>query len=184
MIMDLDGYSPRLAGTAFVAPNAAVVGNVVIGEESSIWFGATLRGDNGANVIEIGDRTSIQDCCMVHVSLHRGTIIGNDVTVGHGALLEGCTVGDRAVIGMNAVILEDVEVGEGALVAAGSVVTTGMKIPPGVLVAGSPAQVKKEISGQSARWIEHSASHYVELARRYREQLKGQANAKSGGVHS
>ena len=170
-ILPLDGYAPRVHETVFVAPTAAIVGNVSIDQESSVWFSAALRADNGDNPISIGARTSIQDGVVIHVSTHRGTTIGDDVTVGHCAVLEGCTVRDRAVIGMNAVVLEDAEVGEGAMVAAGCVVPAGMVIPPHTLVAGVPAAVKKEISGASARWIERSAEHYVELARRYREQL-------------
>lgn len=175
MILEFEGYSPRIARSAFVAPTAAIVGHVRVGEESSIWFNAVLRADNGENAIRIGERTSIQDGCIVHISTRRGTRVGNDVTVGHGAILEGCTIEDRVLVGMNAVVLEGAEVGAGALVAAGSVVTAGMKIPAGVLAAGAPAQVKKEISGSSAWWIEHSAAHYVDLARRYRRADVGQA---------
>jgi len=173
LILALDGYAPRLADSVFVAPTAAIVGNVTLGEEASVWFGATLRADNGENAICVGARTSIQDACVVHVSSHNGTSIGQDVTVGHGAVLEGCTIRDRALIGMNAVVLEEAEIGEGSMVAAGSVVPVGLKVPPGVLVAGSPAQIKKQISGPSAAWIEKSAPHYVALARRYMEQLAG-----------
>ena len=169
LIFSLDGYEPRIDETVFVAPNAAIVGNVSIGAESSVWFSATLRADNGENAITIGQRTSIQDGAVIHVSTHRGTAVGNDVTVGHCAVLEGCTIRDRAVVGMNAVVLEDAEICEGAMVAAGCVVSAGMKVPPRMLVAGVPAVIKKEISGASAGWIEHSAAHYVELARRYRE---------------
>jgi carbonic anhydrase/acetyltransferase-like protein (isoleucine patch superfamily) len=171
LIFELDGYEPRIEETVFVAPNAAIVGNVSIGAESSVWFGAAMRGDNGDNPITIGARTSIQDGVVIHVSTHRGTVIGDDVTVGHCAVLEGCTVHDRAVIGMNAVVLEAAEIGEGAMVAAGCVVPAGMVVPPRMLVAGVPAVIKKKISGASAGWIEHSAAHYVELARRYRGQL-------------
>jgi carbonic anhydrase/acetyltransferase-like protein (isoleucine patch superfamily) len=169
VILEFEDYSPKIAKSAFVAPTAAIVGHVRVGEESSIWFNATLRADNGENDIRIGERTSIQDGCVIHVSTRRGTWIGNDVTIGHGAVLEGCTIQDRVVIGMNAVVLEGAEVGEGSLVAAGSVVTAGMKIPAGVMAAGSPTQVKKEVTGGSAWWIEHSAAHYVSLARRYRQ---------------
>lgn len=173
IILELDGYAPLIAGSVFVAPTASIIGNVTVEEEASIWFGAALRADNGENKITVGPRTSIQDGCVVHVSTERGTTIGGDVTVGHGAILEGCTIGDGAVVGMNAVVLEDAEVGAGSMVAAGSVVPVGMRIPAGVLAAGAPARIKKEISGESAEWIAHSAPHYVRLARRYREQLPG-----------
>lgn len=170
MLMEFDGYAPQVADSVFVAPTAAIVGNVRIEDEASIWFSATLRADNGPHGIHIGARTSIQDACVIHVSTDQGTHVGNDVTIGHGAILEGCTIGDRVVVGMNAVVLEGAEIGDGSMVAAGAVVTAGMRIPAGVLVAGAPAQIKKELSGSSARWIEKSAPHYVELARRYREQ--------------
>jgi len=176
VILEFEGYSPKIATSAFVAPTAAIVGHVRVGEESSVWFNAALRADNGENAIRIGERTSIQDGCVIHVSTKRGTRIGNDVTIGHGAILEGCTIQDRVVIGMNAVVLEGAEVGEGSLVAAGSVVTAGMKIPAGVMAAGAPAQIKKEVSGSSAWWIEHSAAHYVSLARRYRHLDLGLIN--------
>ncbi len=171
MILELDGYVPELHPTVFVAPTAAVVGNVRIGQESSVWFSAALRADNGDHAISIGERTSVQDGCVIHVSTKRGTDVGSDVTVGHGAILEGCTIENGAVIGMNAVVLEDAVVGQGSLIAAGSVVTAGLVIPAGVVAAGVPAVIKKAISGESAWWIAHSAAHYVELARRYREQL-------------
>jgi carbonic anhydrase/acetyltransferase-like protein (isoleucine patch superfamily) len=171
MIIELDGHRPKVAESVFVAPNAAIVGNVTIGEESGVWFGATLRADHRDNAIRVGARTSIQDGCVVHVSTDRGTTIGDDVTVGHGAVLEGCVIGNRVVVGMNAVVLEAAVVGEGSMIAAGSVVAAGMQIPPGVLVAGVPAQIKKPISGAAAGWIERSSPHYVDLARRYREQL-------------
>jgi carbonic anhydrase/acetyltransferase-like protein (isoleucine patch superfamily) len=173
LILDLDGYHPRVATSTFVAPNATIVGNVTLGEESSVWFGATLRADHRENAIRIGARTSIQDGCVIHVSTERGTIVGDDVTVGHCAVLEGCTIGDRCVIGMNAAVLEGAVVGERSMVAAGAVVPAGMQIPPGMLVAGVPAGIKKAISGAAADWIERSARHYVELARRYRARLQG-----------
>ncbi|HEV3310415.1 MAG TPA: gamma carbonic anhydrase family protein [Chloroflexota bacterium] len=167
----LGGYEPSVAASVFIAPTATIVGNVSVGEDSSVWFGATLRADHEEQAIVVGARTSIQDGCVIHVSTENGTIIGDDVTVGHGAILEGCTIHDRALIGMNAVVLEGAEVGEGSMVAAGAVVPVGMVIPAGMLVAGVPATIKKDISGGSAAWIDRSASHYVALARRYREQL-------------
>src|SRR5579862_3783682 len=110
-ILPLDGYEPRIDPSIFVAPSAAIVGNVTIGAESSVWFAASIRADNGDNPVVVGERTSIQDGVVIHVATDRGTIVGDDVTVGHCAVLEGCTVEDRAVIGMNAVVLEGAEVG-------------------------------------------------------------------------
>lgn len=166
-ILSFAGITPQIHPTAFVAPTATIIGNVVIGEEASVWFGATIRGDEPEHTIVIGARTSIQDNCVVHVSARGPTVVGADVTVGHGAVLESCTIGRGALIGMNAVVLQEAEVGEEALIAAGSVVAAGAEIPPRTLAAGTPAKVKKELEGESLRWVTHSAGHYVELSRQY-----------------
>jgi carbonic anhydrase/acetyltransferase-like protein (isoleucine patch superfamily) len=170
MIVEFDGYTPHIAATAFVAPNAVLIGNVTVGEEASIWYGAVLRADHGEQGIVIGPRSNVQDNCVLHVSNERGTIVGADVTVGHGALLEGCEIADGAVIGMNAVVLEAARVGARSLIAAGSTVLAGAQIPDDTMAAGLPAVVKKATTGKTRWWIEHSAAHYVERARRYREQ--------------
>jgi len=171
-IIEYNGKRPKIDRSAFVAPTAVLIGDVEIGAESSIWFGAVLRGDNGP--IRIGARTSIQDNSVIHVSEGGRTQIDDDVTVGHAAVMEDCHIRSRALIGSNAVVLTDAVVGEGSLVAAGSVVGEGAEIPAGVLAAGSPAKVKKQLDGESAKWIEISASEYVKLLRRYREQGIGQ----------
>jgi carbonic anhydrase/acetyltransferase-like protein (isoleucine patch superfamily) len=167
MIIEFGGIRPRIHPSAFIAPTAVVIGNVEIGAESSIWYGAVLRGDDPDRVIRVGSRTSIQDNCVVHVSAQGPTLIGDEVTVGHGAVLESCAVGRGSLIGMNAVVLQRVEVGEHAVIAAGAVVPIGMVVPPRTLVAGVPAVVKKEISGESRRATGESAGHYVELSRQY-----------------
>ena len=146
-ILSFAGIHPRIHPSAFVAPTATVIGNVTIGEEASVWFGAVIRGDEPEHEIRVGARTSIQDNCVVHVSRQGATLIGADVTVGHGAILESCTVGD------------------GALIAAGAVVGSGAEIPARHLAAGTPATVKKELQGESLRWVTTSAAHYVELSR-------------------
>lgn len=169
-ILSFAGIHPRIHPSAFVAPTATVIGNVTIGEEASIWFGAVIRGDEPEHEIRVGARTSIQDNCVVHVSRQGATLIGADVTVGHGAVLESCTVGDGALIGMNAVVLQRAVVGPAALVAAGAVVGSGAEIPARHLAAGAPAAVKKELEGESLRWVTTSAAHYVELSRRYMAQ--------------
>jgi carbonic anhydrase/acetyltransferase-like protein (isoleucine patch superfamily) len=158
--------SPR----AFIAPTAVLIGNVVVRDDASIWYGAVLRADHGEYGIIVGARSSVQDNCVIHVALHHGTTIGEDVTIGHGAILEGCDVEDRALIGMNAVVLEHARVGKGALVAAGSTVLASQEIPPDSLAAGSPARVKRAIEGSASWWIETSAGYYVDLARRYKDQ--------------
>ncbi|HEU0076465.1 MAG TPA: gamma carbonic anhydrase family protein, partial [Longimicrobiaceae bacterium] len=162
-ILPFRGVWPRIHSTAFVAPGATVIGNVRIGAEASVWFGAVIRGDDPEFEIVVGPRTSIQDNCVIHVSARGATVIGEDVTVGHGAVLESCTVGDGALIGMNAVVLQGATVGGQALVAAGSVVPDGGEVPARHLAAGAPARVKKELEGASLGWVQNSASHYVEL---------------------
>jgi carbonic anhydrase/acetyltransferase-like protein (isoleucine patch superfamily) len=167
MILEFEGMTPRIHPTAWIAPTAVVLGNVVIEEEASIWFGAVLRGDYHEHEIRIGARTSVQDNCVIHVSADGPTIIGAEVTVGHGAIMESCRIGRGALIGMNAVVLQGVTIGEQALIAAGAVVPAKADIPARQVAAGSPARVKKEIAGESLRWIEESSAHYVALSRRY-----------------
>jgi carbonic anhydrase/acetyltransferase-like protein (isoleucine patch superfamily) len=169
-ILPYAGIHPRIHPSAFLAPTAVVIGNVTIEEEASVWFGAVLRGDEPEHEIRVGARTSVQDNVVLHVSRRGATIIGRGVTVGHGAILESCTVGDGALIGMNAVVLQGATVGEQALVAAGAVVGDGAEIPPRTMAAGTPARVRKELEGESLRWVSTSAEHYVELSRDYLAQ--------------
>lgn len=170
LILPFNGKLPRIHPTAFVAPTAVLIGDVEIGAESSVWFGAVLRGDDPDHAIVVGARTSIQDNCVLHVSARAPTIVGDDVTVGHGAVFESCRILNGALIGMNAVLLHSCTIGEQALVAAGSVVPSGMAVPPRTLVAGAPATVRKELIGEAADWIKDSAQHYVELSREYLKQ--------------
>jgi gamma-carbonic anhydrase len=169
-ILAFEGIVPRIHPSAFVAPTAVVIGDVEIGPESSIWFGAVLRGDHPDHGIRIGARASIQDNCVLHVSARGPTIVGDEVTIGHGATFESCEIRRRALVGMNSVILHGAVIGEESLVAALSVVPEGMNVPPGVLVAGSPARVRKQLTGESAEWVRRSAEHYVELAAQYLAQ--------------
>src|SRR5690606_30469815 len=144
-ILSHHGVSPRVHPTAFVAPTAVLIGDVEVGPEASIWFGAVLRGDHPEHGIRIGARSSVRDNCVLHVSARGPTIVGDEVTVGHGAAFESCEIRRGALIGMNAVILQGAVIGEEALVAALSVVPEGMVVPPRTLVAGIPARVKKEL---------------------------------------
>jgi carbonic anhydrase/acetyltransferase-like protein (isoleucine patch superfamily) len=160
---------PRVAAGAFVAPNATVVGSVELGSESSVWFGAVLRGDFGR--IVIGEGSCVQDNAVIHAADGLPTIVGADVTIGHAAMLEGCVVEDGAVISMGAIVLQRARIGTGALVAAGSVVREGQEIPAGVVAAGVPAVVKKQVEGSSRRWIESAAAEYRALRRRYLKEL-------------
>ncbi|MGA7200880.1 MAG: gamma carbonic anhydrase family protein [Candidatus Cybelea sp.] len=171
MIIEYRGKRPKIASSAFVAPNAVLIGDVEVGAESSIWFGTVLRGDNGP--IRIGARTSIQDNAVVHVSERGGTFVGDDVTVGHCAVMEDCTIERYALIGSNATLLNGCTIGEGALIAAGSVVGQNAAIPARVVAAGAPATVKKALEGEAAKWIEISSQEYVKLSRMYLAQSIG-----------
>ncbi len=167
------GKRPRVAPDAYLAPTAVLVGDVSVGAEASVWFGAVLRGDEAHYGIRVGPRSSIQDNCVVHVGDWQPTVIGADVTVGHGAKMESCTVEDGCVIGMNAVILQRALIGAGSLVAANSVVLEGTIVPPGSVVAGIPGKVRKQLSGSAAEFVRRGSSHYVELSRAYRAEGVG-----------
>ncbi|GAC1388496.1 MAG: gamma carbonic anhydrase family protein [Vulcanimicrobiaceae bacterium] len=173
MFIEYRGKTPKVHPSAFIAPTAVLIGDVEVGAESSIWFGTVLRGDNGP--IRIGARTSIQDNSVVHVSEHGQTIIGDDVTVGHCAVMEDCNVGNFALIGSNAVLLNGSVIGERSLIAAGSVVGERADIPASVVAAGSPAKVKKALEGEAAHWIEIAAAEYVTLSRSYLKEEIGVA---------
>lgn len=157
---------PRIDPSVFVAPGARIVGDVVIGKDSSVWFNTVLRGD--VNYIRIGERTNIQDLTMVHVA-HEGapTIIGSDVTIGHGVVLHACTIRDFALVGMGSLVLDGAEIGELALLGAGSLVTSGTKIPPRTKAFGRPAKVVGELTDAEIERLKWSAGHYVSLARTY-----------------
>lgn len=166
MIIEYKGKRPTIAPTAFIAPTAVIIGDVVIGEDASVWWGAVIRSDQNANPIRIGARTSVQDNCVLH-SGEAPTIIEEDCTIGHGAIMEGPLIKRGAIIGMNVTLLENVEIGEEALIAAGSVVVPHTKIPPRVLAAGSPAKVKKDLAGEALNWIKMGSSTYVNLCHSY-----------------
>lgn len=166
MILPYRGVTPTVDPTAFVAPGAVIIGDVTIGRDSGIWFNAVVRGD--INVIRIGERTNVQDGCILHVASERfGLFVGSEVTVGHGAILHACVVGDGVLVGMGAIVLDGAEVGEGSLVAAGSLVRMGDVIPPGVLAAGSPARVIRPLRAEEVGTIRRTAADYVGYARNY-----------------
>ena len=164
-LLELDGIAPTIGEDVWLAPTAVLVGDVRVGDRANIWFGAVLRGDSSH--IEIGAGCSIQDNAVIHCADDLPTIIGADVVVGHGAMLEGCVIEERALIGMGAIVLQRSRVGAGAMVAAGSVVVEGAEIPAGTLAAGAPAKVKKELAGSSSGWVERAAREYQELRLRY-----------------
>ncbi|WP_428737945.1 gamma carbonic anhydrase family protein [Sulfurimonas sp.] len=176
MIYDFKNYSPKIGNNTWIAPSADVIGDVEIGEDCSIWFGTVVRGD--VHYIKIGDRTSIQDLSMVHITHHKGedrqkqgdgspTIIGNDVTVGHKVMLHGCTIEDACLIGMSATILDDAVIGKESIVGAGSLVTKGKKFPPRSLIMGSPAKVVRELSDDEVAELYASAKRYVSFKNEY-----------------
>lgn len=169
-LIPYNGIAPRVHATAFLAPTAVLIGDVEVGAESSVWFGAVLRADHPDHGIRIGTRCSIQDNCVLHVSARGPTLVDDEVTVGHGAVFESCRIRRGSLIGMNAVLLHGCDIGEGSLVAALSVVPSGMIVPAHTLVAGAPASIRKQLEGDSANWIAGSAAHYVELSRNYLEQ--------------
>lgn len=170
MILPYAGVHPRIGQRVFVAPGAHVIGDVHLGDEVSIWFGAVIRGD--VFHIRIGARSNIQDNSVVHVTTGRhATIIGADVVVGHRAVLHGCTVEDGALIGMGSIVMDRVVVGAGAVVAAGALVTEGTVIPPGMLAMGSPAKVKRPTNDQERAFLTYAPGHYAELAAQYAAQL-------------
>lgn len=166
MIASSSRGAPQVPESAFVAPTAVVVGDVVLGEHSSIWYGSVLRGDVGS--IRVGPRTNIQDLCVLHTTKGRtGVILGAEVTVGHRAILHGATVEDRCLIGMGAILLDGCVIGEESLVAAGSVVREGMVVPPRSFVAGVPAVRKGPIPPEIHARLRDSADGYVRLAREH-----------------
>jgi carbonic anhydrase/acetyltransferase-like protein (isoleucine patch superfamily) len=172
-IISYQGITPRIHPTAFLAPTAVVIGNVEIGPDSSIWFGAVLRGDNPDQVIQVGARSSIQDNCVLHISDRGPTIVGDDVTVGHGAVFESCRIERGSLIGMNAVLLHEAVIGEESIVGASSLVPERMLVPPRTLVAGVPARVRKELSEEILRALAGSAEHYVRLQNSYQQEWIG-----------
>ncbi|MCE1177982.1 MAG: gamma carbonic anhydrase family protein [Micrococcales bacterium] len=159
----VQGHSPSIAESAWCADDADLIGQVTLGEESSVWFTSVLRADGDA--ITIGARSNIQDGCVLHTDPGRPLRVGDDVSVGHRAVLHGCTIGDRVLVGMGAIVLNGATVGAGSLIAAGTVILEGTEIPPGSLVAGVPGKVRRETTEQEQGHIALNAAHYVQLRR-------------------
>lgn len=166
MIIPFDGKHPRIGRGVFIAPTAAVIGNVSIGDGASIWYGAVLRGDTAP--ISIGRDTSIQDNCTVHADHGFPAVVGSEVTVGHHALIHGCTVEDGCLVGNGAQVLNGAVVRRGSIVAAGSIVREGQEIGPDCLAAGLPAVVKRALTEQDRARLRHATEIYRELCRRHR----------------
>jgi carbonic anhydrase/acetyltransferase-like protein (isoleucine patch superfamily) len=164
-VLGLQNDRPSIHASAFVAPGASLIGRVEIGRDSSIWYNVVARAD--INFIRIGERTNIQDTTVLHVTHELPVIIGDDVTVGHRALIHGCTVGNGSLIGMGAILLDAVQVGAQALVAAGAVVREGFTVPEGTLVAGIPARIVRDLTPEERARLMTSAQNYVEYARHH-----------------
>jgi carbonic anhydrase/acetyltransferase-like protein (isoleucine patch superfamily) len=171
LILPFDAKAPKLGRDVFIAPTATVIGDVELGDFASVWFGSVLRGDVGA--IRIGARSNIQDLSCVHLTEGlRVTIVGQDVTVGHGVILHGCTIGDRCLVGMGSTVLDDADIGADCVIAAGSLVPPRMVVPPRSLVRGSPAKVIRPVTDAELNLGPTGARHYVDIACRYRDALR------------
>lgn len=170
MILDYKNKRPQIAPNVYVAPTAVIIGDVIIEEGASIWFGAVIRGDSGP--IRIGAGTSVQDNVVVHVNGRHATLIGADVTIGHGAVLEGCMIGNGALIGMNATVLDGSTVGAGAVIAAGAVVREGDTIPDHTLAAGVPAKVRGAIAAEVQARLAAAPAAYRRYAQTYLDEAQ------------
>jgi carbonic anhydrase/acetyltransferase-like protein (isoleucine patch superfamily) len=169
MIIEYNGKHPQIAEDVFIAPTAVIAGDVIVKSGANIWFGAVLRGDE--NQIVIGERSSIQDNVVIHVSVYNPAVVGPDVTIGHSVVLEACRIEAGALVGMNATVLDGAVVGERSLIAAGSVVRENQVIPPDVLAAGVPAQVKGAMSEAAHHHVSIATEVYQELAANYKKVL-------------
>ncbi len=167
MIISYKGKTPKIAPSAFVAENAVIIGDVEIGENSSVWFGCVLRCEE--NRIIIGKNTNIQDLTTIHTDHCCSVIIGDNVTVGHNVVLHGCEIGNNVLIGMGTIIMNGSKIGENSLIGAGSLITQNMVIPPNTLVFGRPAKVIRELTPEEIEKIAISAKEYIELSNEYKK---------------
>jgi carbonic anhydrase/acetyltransferase-like protein (isoleucine patch superfamily) len=176
MVRTFQGIRPTIPTSCFIEETGLVIGDVVMGEHCSVWFHAVIRGD--VNYIRIGERTNVQDLCMLHVTHDTNPlIIGNEVTIGHNVVLHGCTIKDRVLVGMGAIIMDGAVIGEDSVVGAGALITEGTIVPPKSLILGSPAKVKRPVTEKELAWIKESAENYVKYARQY---LSDSPKAKTG----
>ena len=182
MIHVLGGRTPIIASSAWVAPRATVIGSCELHEDSSVWFGAVLRGDNER--ITVGTRSNVQDGCVLHTDIGFPLVIGDNCTIGHNAILHGCVLGAGTLIGMGAIVLNGAEIGEGSLIGAGAIVTEGRKVPAGSLVVGAPGRLVRELGAEERARLLTSAEGYVSKARWYRDALRQQDGGTSPSVAS
>lgn len=169
-IYELDQIAPCIDGSAWVADSAQVMGNVEMAEDTSVWFGAVVRGDT--ETIRIGKGTNIQDASVLHADIGKPLTIGENVTVGHKVMLHGCSIGDGSLIGIGAIVLNGAKIGKGCIVGAGSLVTEGKEFPDGSMILGSPAKVVRQLSEEQQAGLRMSALHYIENAHRFKNGLK------------
>ncbi len=165
-LVTFDGHTPSVHESAFVAPSATIIGDASLGADSSAFYGVVVRGDTAA--INVGAGSNLQDNVVLHADEGFPTTIGNGVSVGHSAVVHGCTVEDNCLIGMSATVMNGAVIGAGSLVAGGAVVLEGAVIPPGSLVAGVPAKVRRELTAGEQAHVRENAEHYVELARKHK----------------
>lgn len=165
----IDGHAPQVPGDSWVAPSADLIGDVQLGHEVGVWFGAVIRADN--TPIVLGDRTNIQEGAMLHSDPGVPLRVGNDCTIGHHAILHGCTIGDRVLIGMGAIVLNNAVIGDDCLVGAGALVTEGKTFPPGSLIVGSPARAVRELPPEGLTALKASAAGYAARQAHFRANL-------------
>jgi carbonic anhydrase/acetyltransferase-like protein (isoleucine patch superfamily) len=174
VLYDLGQHKVTTAGDAFfIAPSAAVIGRVALGRDVNVWFGAVLRGDT--NTITIGERTNVQDNAVIHIDSDAPAVIGNEVTIGHSAVVHGCRVGDRSLIGIGATILSHAVIGDYCIVGAGALITERKAFPDRSVIVGSPAKRFRDVTDAEMEMLVASAAHYVELGKRYRTELRARA---------
>jgi carbonic anhydrase/acetyltransferase-like protein (isoleucine patch superfamily) len=169
-LYELDGVAPQLAKGAWVADSAQLIGNVLLGENASVWFGTVARGDN--EPITIGRNTNVQDMSALHSDMGSPLTLGENVTIGHMVMLHGCTIGDNSLVGIGAVVLNNARIGRNCIVGAGSVVTEGKEFPDNSLIIGAPAKVVRTLDEASAAKLRANAQHYVDNSERFRKGLK------------
>lgn len=166
MIKEFNGYMPDIDDQCYISESVDIIGNVTIKKGANIWFGTRIRGD--MNRIVIGENTNIQENSVVHVDINSPTIIGKDVTIGHGAIIHGCTISDNVLVGMGAIILNNAKIGNNTIIGAGSLITQGKEFPEGVLILGNPAKIVRELNDDEIKNIKASSKNYVELSKKYK----------------
>lgn len=165
MHVDLDGVRPRVAADAYVAPTAALIGSVEVGAQASVWFGAVMRGDGES--ISLGARSNLQDNAVMHADPGHPAVVGEDVSIGHGAIVHGATVGDRVLVGMGATVMNGAVVGSDSLIGAGTLISEGVHIPPRSLVVGVPGKVRRELTDEEVARVAANAATYVSRCAQY-----------------